>query len=154
KIGAVARSATTSDFNRLSHAGILGVDLVSLFNELTERSSAAFFAVDQKHSRARRRQRVKPAQQVGLSGVPAEAVEGMHGGADGDLLAEDHDRFIAIRELPAQRAGTLITHKEDCRLWPCEAVSQVMQDSAAGAHARTGHDHEWSVQKVKRLGIP
>jgi len=131
-----------SNHDRFTQFGVLSLDLETLSDKLAQRLPASLFSVREENLRARSSQRLEPAQQIGLSRMPAQPAECMHRGPNRDLLAKNGHCFLAINQHATERARALVAHKEDCGLRPRKTVSEVMQDSAACAHTGARHDHE------------
>ena len=110
------------------------------FDESGEGESAAVFAVGEDGAGLGGGEGVEPIEQFALAGVTGEAAEGGDACADDDVVAEDADIFSAFDEAAAEGAFGLVAGDEDGDAALPEVVFEVVDDSAAFAHAAGGDD--------------
>src|SRR5690606_26013090 len=94
-----------------------------------------------------------PVHQARLAGVRGQAADGVAGGVDADLLAEQAHRLRPVHQAATERAPGLVADEHDVRLAPAQVLPQVVADAAAVAHARTGDDDGAAADVVDRLRL-
>src|SRR4051794_28527073 len=77
-----------------------------------------------------------------------EAVDCVDRGANGYVVSQDIDMTLAVDNPPRECTGGSIADKDDARIFFPEVMAQMVQDSSACAHARTGHDHRTALEVV------
>ena len=111
-----------------------------------------FFAVNQEGAFAVTDLAV-PGQEFALIGMGGEAVDGVDGSADRDILSEQIEMAGAIDDVAGRGAGSGKSDEDDGGFLAPEIVTQMVTDAAASTHARTGHDHGTAADAVDGDGI-
>src|SRR5262245_46926556 len=105
----------TSNLDRFTQPRVIHPKLVPFPDDLAERLAPALLPVRQENARPRCGERLEPAQQVRLTGMAAEAAEGVYRRADGDFFAEDGNRFLTVHDHSAERAVPLVADEQHGR---------------------------------------
>ncbi|MFM1943428.1 MAG: hypothetical protein RI897_2410 [Verrucomicrobiota bacterium] len=122
-------------FDRFAEVREGGLDAVALLDEAGEGLSGAIFAVGEGDTGFGWGDAVEPVEEVGLACVGAEPAERVDFGADSDGLAVDFDFGCAFDEESAEGAVALVADDEDVGFRAPEVLFEVVEDTAAGAHA-------------------
>ena len=110
-------------------------------------------AVDHKDLLGSGAEAADPLQQMIPVGVGGQTGEIDDAGVDGDLLTEELDALGALQQTAAQRALTLIAHKDHGGLGAPQIVLQVVANAAGIAHAGGGDDDLGALVGVQGLGL-
>src|SRR5262249_28791392 len=102
-----------SNLNDLIQFGTLRLELVTIGDDALEGVARLLLAVYENHARPGGRHGIKPAHQIALSGVPAEAAHRADRRFDRNLLPLDGDELLAVHQRPAERAFRLESGDQD-----------------------------------------
>src|SRR5262245_59358783 len=111
-----------------------------LLDEFGKRGALVVFPVRQDHARLAWRGGVEPTHPLGLSRVRTASAECLNRRFHCDFFSENLHFFLTIDKPSAQRAVTLITDDQHMRARLPKIGSQMMENPAAVAHSRAGHD--------------
>jgi hypothetical protein len=111
----------------------------------------AFLAVNKE--RAIRTGLLLPSQQLRLIGMAGEAIDGVNTGLNGNILAKNIYLLGAVDDNARKRPNGCIADEDDTRLFAAEVVLEVVANTAAGTHARPGHDDGSALDAVYRNGF-
>lgn len=112
-----------------------GLDAVALLDESGEGLAGAIFTVREGDTGFGRGDAIEPVEEVGLACVGAESAERVDFGADSDGFAVDFHLGCAFDEESAEGSMALIADDEDVGFGAPEVLLEVVEDTAAGAHA-------------------
>jgi hypothetical protein len=89
-----------------------------------------------------------PGEEFALIGMRRKPVYRMDAGPNRNVVSENADGPRAIDDLPRQRSRCRVADEDHGRILFPKIVAKMMQDAAAGAHPRTGHDHGASHHRI------
>src|SRR5262249_38552305 len=104
-----------SDLDRFIHFGVIHSKLVPILDQFAQGLASSFLSGRQEDARTRRGKPTAPGQGDAWPGVAAQAAESVYRRTNGNLLAEDGDRVLAVHDHSAQGAMPLVAHKQHGR---------------------------------------
>ena len=109
--------------------------------------------VDHKNCLRLLAESAQPPQQAVAVGVRRQPVDVFHGGADGNLTAEDPHPFLPLQQPASQCALRLKAHQHHRIFAVPEMIFQMVTDPAGVAHSRGRDDDAAALITVDALGV-